>query len=255
METVTGLQLSADGVLSRQTVEMPPPAVDEVVVDVSAVVLCDDVASRSRAGTPGRHFVGTVSERGAATQWQVGDRVVSAPPGSCGRCRQCVRGSDAYCSTFSDSYAERVPGVTIDGGLAERVRVPAQLLVPVGDIDPTAAVLASSLGCLAMNAIKETAHAITIGDPAVIIGSNALASYTAAAVDAASAATVVHIADPENPADEASAKLDRTHGIPVVLVMERTQPGCDLAARLATAGGEIVVANTGSGAEIGRAHV
>jgi len=59
-----------------------------------------------------------------------GDRVAIWPVLPCGRCYPCRNNRPNVCTTF------RLVGVHLDGGLAERLEVPAGLVFGVGDLDP-----------------------------------------------------------------------------------------------------------------------
>ncbi|MEK7269465.1 MAG: zinc-binding dehydrogenase [Planctomycetota bacterium] len=57
---------------------------------------------------------------------KAGDEVVLSPGLSCGSCPACKAGRDNLCGEF------RILGLQIGGGLAEKISIPAQNLVPAG---------------------------------------------------------------------------------------------------------------------------
>jgi threonine dehydrogenase-like Zn-dependent dehydrogenase len=64
---------------------------------------------------------------------RAGDRVAVWPLLPCGRCHPCRAGRQNAC------VALRLVGVHLDGGLQERLRVPASQVFTVGDLDPSCA--------------------------------------------------------------------------------------------------------------------
>ncbi|MCJ7694360.1 MAG: alcohol dehydrogenase catalytic domain-containing protein, partial [Anaerolineaceae bacterium] len=69
---------------------------------------------------PGHEVVGNIVEIGEGLSgFTVGERVFVAPNTGCGHCEQCVSGNNNVCSNYD------AVGVTMDGGFAEYMRVPA----------------------------------------------------------------------------------------------------------------------------------
>lgn len=111
--------------------ELPDPQAGrgEVVVGVRAVAL-NHLDLWVRRGLPGLDLdlphvggadvAGTIAAVGEGVEgWEVGDRVVVNPGLWCGRCEWCVRGENSLCERF------RILGEHVQGGLAEKVLVPA----------------------------------------------------------------------------------------------------------------------------------
>jgi len=116
--------------------EVPEPAVGpgEVQVQVKAAAL-NHIDLWMRRGLPsmkialphipGGDVCGVVSALGAGVSGvKEGDRVVLNPGLTCGRCRECLGGRDNLCASF------RMLGEHTQGGMAEKVVVPAANLVP-----------------------------------------------------------------------------------------------------------------------------
>jgi L-iditol 2-dehydrogenase len=104
------------------------------------------------AGTvriPGHEVVGDVAQVGEkAGGLSIGQRMFVAPNMGCGHCRQCVSGNNNRCANYS------AIGVTMDGGFAEYMRVPAPAiqqgnLIPIqADVDPAVAALIEPFACV-----------------------------------------------------------------------------------------------------------
>ncbi len=127
----------------------PEPRRGEVVVDVRAVAL-NHLDLWVRRGLPGLELelphvggadvAGTVASVGEGVEgWTAGDRVVVNPGQWCGRCEWCVRGENSLCEHF------RILGEHVQGGLAEKVRVPAVSLYPLPEGFPFEAAAAVPL--------------------------------------------------------------------------------------------------------------
>ena len=90
--------------------------------EVSALV--EDVGDPGDAGN---------TDAGDGRGVKEGDRVAIWPLLPCGHCYPCRVGRPNVCIKF------RLVGVHLDGGLAERLEVPAGLVFGVGDLDPDSA--------------------------------------------------------------------------------------------------------------------
>ncbi|HMF32543.1 MAG TPA: zinc-dependent alcohol dehydrogenase family protein [Candidatus Lokiarchaeia archaeon] len=75
---------------------------------------------------PGHEFAGEVLEVGEnVTNCQVGDRVAIEPNLYCGQCHFCRTARKHFCENWM------AVGLSIDGGFAERARVPSQAIYPM----------------------------------------------------------------------------------------------------------------------------
>lgn len=98
---------------------------------------------------PGHEVVGTIAEIGSGVDgYCVGQRVFVAPNMGCGHCRECVQGKNNLCANYD------AIGVTIDGGFAEYLRVPANAvqqgnIIPISEsVDPAVAALMEPFACV-----------------------------------------------------------------------------------------------------------
>jgi L-iditol 2-dehydrogenase len=138
---VKALVLTASGVLVHRDVPDPEPAGDEVVVEVAVCGICgsdvhgfDGTTGRRRPPLiMGHEAAGTIAALGAdVTAWNVGDRVTFGSTVFCGACSACGRGEVNLCARRSVLGAATAE-FRRDGAFAERVAVPARLLIPVPD--------------------------------------------------------------------------------------------------------------------------
>lgn len=117
---------------------------------------------------PGHEVVGRLEQlSGRVEGLEVGQVVFVAPNMGCGHCRQCLRGSPNLCPNFS------AIGVTIDGGFADFLLVPAPAvvqgnLIPLDDnADLSMAALIEPLACVLRGQEAADVHA---GDVVLVLG-------------------------------------------------------------------------------------
>ncbi len=126
--------------LVRQTLPVPRPAPDELLVAVRACGVCrtdlhvaeGDLAVHKPDVIPGHEVVAEVIELGAEVgsadgpTVSVGDRVgIAWLRHTCGHCRYCLRGQENLCPE------SRYTGWDADGGYAEFATVPAAFALPL----------------------------------------------------------------------------------------------------------------------------
>ncbi len=134
------------GVIDAPT---PEPNQDEVLIEIAAAGICGtDMAifnwaprMQSRIEIPrilGHEATGTIKKVGKAVAGlEVGDRVSLESHIFCGYCHYCRRGDAHLCEHLG------YPGISIDGGFAETVAVPSQIVrkIPKTLDDNTAAMI------------------------------------------------------------------------------------------------------------------
>jgi L-iditol 2-dehydrogenase len=131
---VKALRYPAWDVLDIAEVDEPVLAAGDVILDVAAVGICgselEAVAHRSPRRTPplvmGHEFCGEVIAAAPdVVEVKIGDRVVANSLIPCGRCADCRRGSTHLCPERG------IFGMNRPGAFAERVAVPARVLLPL----------------------------------------------------------------------------------------------------------------------------
>ena len=124
--------------LSLEELPEPGPLEDEILVDVSVCGLCrtdlhvveGELPPRGDRIVPGHQVVGRVVASGSAVRGLAeGDRVgVAWLHRSCGGCAECLAERENLCRS------PVFTGWHVDGGYAERVRVPAEFAYTIPDV-------------------------------------------------------------------------------------------------------------------------
>ncbi len=165
--------------------------VGNVIVRPEAVGICGsdfhlftgDLAALSGAREfypriQGHEVSAIVEDPGAAATVNQGDRVAIWPLLACGSCYPCRAGRPNVCPRF------RLVGVHLDGGLQQRLEVPASTVFGVGDLDPdcTAFVEPASIAVHALARGR-----LEPGEQAVVFGAGPIGLATTLAAAAAGA--------------------------------------------------------------------
>ena len=168
---MTSLTLTAAKTFSWTTLpEAAAPGPNEALVAIRAIGICGTDFSGYLGKMPFVEFprilghelgVEVLAVGAGVTHLQVGDRCSVEPYLNCGTCHACQRGSTNCCETL------QVLGVHCDGGMRERMLLPAHKLHPCNtlDFEQLALVETLAIGCHALNRAQ-----ITPGDAVLIIG-------------------------------------------------------------------------------------
>jgi L-iditol 2-dehydrogenase len=160
--------------------EVPVPEVGpgELLIKVLSASICGTdiriihgnhrMYSSGTVRIPGHEVVGNIAKVGEGlASFIVGERVFIAPNMGCGHCEQCVSGNNNLCSKYD------ALGVTMDGGFAEYMRVPANSVqqgnvIKLGDsVDSAVAALMEPFACVLRG---QNALHIKPGEVVLIIG-------------------------------------------------------------------------------------
>src|SRR5215467_7136057 len=171
-------------------VERPTPGAGEVVVRVRNCGICgsdlhwyhDQMMIPSVC--PGHEIAGEVADVGAGvTSLKPGDPVALEGIASCGRCRYCAIGEYQRCPRV------RVVGITIPGGFAEYVRMPAAhcFRVPTG-VDFATAALSEPLG-VAVHGVRLAG--LEIGQQVAVLGAGTIGLMAVVAARAGGAGEII----------------------------------------------------------------
>src|SRR5580700_6685049 len=151
--------------LSIKDVDQPQPDAQEVLVEVEACGVCHSdlhvadgdwpqlVPITKRPLILGHEIAGRVAEKGASVKHlEVGDRVgVPWIYWTCGECDFCREGNENLCTK------QKITGVTVDGGYAEFVKVPASHATRIPD--GLSSVDAAPLFCAGVTVYRALKHA------------------------------------------------------------------------------------------------
>jgi threonine dehydrogenase-like Zn-dependent dehydrogenase len=183
---------------------------------------------------PGHEIAGEVAEVGTAVQTlRAGDRVALEGIASCGTCRWCQAGTYNYCREVG--YL----GMTIAGGFADFVSLPARHCFPVpAGIDFATAALSEPLG-VAVHGVRIAG--LSIGQRVLVLGAGTIGLAAIVAARAGGAGEVLVTA--RRPQQRAAALAlgadrvfddadedglrDAVHESPVDLVVETVGGGAD----------------------------
>jgi propanol-preferring alcohol dehydrogenase len=165
--------------LSVDSVEIPKIGAEDVLVDVrgagichSDIHYCSGVSPVSKFPiTLGHEISGVIAETGGEAEGvEKGDRVLVHYVISCGNCIYCRTDREHYCGKY------QMIGKTVDGGLAEYVKVPARNVLKLPESIPFEQ--AAILGCAVSTAYHSLRRGrVGSGDVVVVYGVGGLGAH------------------------------------------------------------------------------
>lgn len=164
--------------LRVEDVQKPAIASDELLLKVISASICGTdlrifhgnhrMYAPGTVRIPGHEVVGDIVEVGEnVKEYYVGQRIFVAPNMGCGHCKQCISGNNNLCANYD------AIGVTMDGGFAEFMRVPANAIrqgnvIEISrEVDPAVAALMEPFACVLRG---QNALHIKPGEVVLIIG-------------------------------------------------------------------------------------
>jgi threonine dehydrogenase-like Zn-dependent dehydrogenase len=212
----------------------PPHALDPVRVRVRSAGICASdlhLAAWNLPVTLGHEFAGVLDD---------GTAVAVQPNAWCGECDRCRAGETELCRVGAD----RLHGVSVDGGLADDVVVDRRCVVPLPpDVDPAVGALVEPLavGTHAAGRVQ-----VEPGDRVLVIGGGSIGLATVAALGARGVDVDLLARHPHQRAGGerlgAGAGLDDEYG--AVVDAAGTQSSLDEAIARVRPGGSVVVVAT-----------
>jgi (R,R)-butanediol dehydrogenase/meso-butanediol dehydrogenase/diacetyl reductase len=209
MATMRSARADGPGRIVVEEIERPTPDAGEVVVAVGACGICGSDLHwyhdqmMMPVACPGHEIAGTIAAAGAGVSLREGDRVTLEGIASCGECRYCRAGTYHYCPRIG------IIGMTIPGGYAEYVKIPARHCFAVGDLDLATAALAEPLG-VAVHGVRISG--LAIGQRVLVLGAGTIGLMAVVAARAGGAGEIIVTA--RRPQQKAAA---RALGADVVL--------------------------------------
>lgn len=168
---------------------LPSYGEGEALLKIRRIGICGTDLHAFRGNQPffsyprilGHELAATVEAAGnKVSRVRAGDRVVVMPYLSCGRCVACRQGKTNCCAHL------QVLGVHADGGMQEKIAVPADILIPANDLsyDEIAVVEPLSIGAHALRRadLKEGETIVVAGCGPIGLGLMKLAQLRGATV-------------------------------------------------------------------------
>ncbi len=189
--------------LSLEDVAQPRPEAQEVLIEVEACGVCHSdlhvadgdwpqlVPITKRPLILGHEIAGRVAEKGASVHnLEVGDRVgIPWVYWTCGECDFCREGNENLCAK------QKITGVTVDGGYAEFMKVPASHATKIPD--GLTSVEAAPLFCAGVTVYRALKHAkIQPGQRLAVFGVGGLGHLAVQiGVDLGAIVTAIDVSD------------------------------------------------------------
>ena len=196
-----GGSAEVDATTALNEVAQPDPGPGQVLIRIGGAGACHSDISlmefsaggpRETPMTLGHENAGWIEAFGPGTVptpgLEIGSPVAVYGAWGCGQCSNCRKGMENYCLNISASG----PGLSVDGGMAEYLLVPAaRYLVPLGDMAPAEAAPLTDAGLTPYHAIKQALPLLVPGSFVVVIGAGGLGHLAVQFLKALSPATVV----------------------------------------------------------------
>jgi len=188
----------------------------------------------------GHEFVGEVVDAGPGSAFAVGDRVAAGAGVWCGACPRCAEGRTNLCWRYTTL------GLNVDGGMAEFVAAPEQMLARLPDgLSLDAAALAQPLA-VGLHAARRAG--VADGDRVVIIGAGAIGTFVLAGVRSLAAAAAITVVDFPGPRLDRASRLGATRVVPAG---ERAV--ADVLAAVGERGADVVIEASGAPGQLASA--
>jgi len=189
MATMRAAFARSPGTVVVEDMERPAPGAGDVVVKVDACGICGSDLHwyhgemMMPVSCPGHEIAGTVAMVGPGPgSLREGDRVAVEGIASCGQCRYCLAGTYHYCPQIG------MVGITIPGGYAEYLKIPARHCFVVGDMDAATAALSEPLG-VAVHAVRIAG--VQIGQRVLVLGAGTIGLMAVVAARAGGAGEIL----------------------------------------------------------------
>jgi (R,R)-butanediol dehydrogenase/meso-butanediol dehydrogenase/diacetyl reductase len=186
----------------------PKPETGEVLIRVKYCGICGSDVGSYKTGTYeegliiGHEFSGEIASLGqGVTGWEIGDRVIANGVRPCGSCYFCRHNRPSLCDNL------QMTGVSFDGGFAELVKVPSDIVYKIPEnVSDEEATLVDPLS----NCIHATRYSsLQIGDRALIIGAGPIGLMALQCAREAGASEV-YVSEISNRRREMAEKLGAT---------------------------------------------
>lgn len=196
------LQWTGPESVEVRDIPVPDIGPSDILLRVGAAGVCHSdltlvnfpIRLREDPLTLGHEVAGTIEAIGAdVTGRDIGERGVVYLFWTCGVCRECVSGNENVCLAAGRTAMPPCPGLTIEGGMAEYVRIPATSFVPIGDLDFIQAAPVADAALTAYHAIRGAKEQLRPGGTAVAIGIGGLGHVALQILHAISGVRVIAV--------------------------------------------------------------
>ena len=202
-EFMQALRLKAPGRVVVESVGRPVLREGDVLLRVLAAGVCrtdvhirhDHLQMVPVDTILGHEIAGEIAQlgRGVGT-WCIGDRVVVHPCWACHVCAQCRAGRENACEgAGARRQPPPTPGVSVNGGMAEYVAVPASSIIAIGDLDPAVAAVLADAGLAPYHSIRLQRERLPPGTTALVIGLGGLGQFAVQVLARLTASQVIGI--------------------------------------------------------------
>jgi 2-desacetyl-2-hydroxyethyl bacteriochlorophyllide A dehydrogenase len=210
-------------------VDVDEPEGDGILLEVASSSICGTdfglIAMGSTGYTLGHEFAGYVDGVAYAVE----------PALSCGACEQCLAGNTNRC------VGEHVNlGIFVDGGLSDRVRIPASALVALPDGLAVADACLVEPAAVAWHGVLHTA--LEPGERVVVVGGGTIGLLSVAAARALGHDVALEARHPQQvAAGERLGATTPSGEYDVILDAAGSESGLERCAELARPGGRVVL--------------
>ena len=185
------MRLLEPGKFVLAEVERRPLGEGEVRIKVAAAGICGsdvaifqgDLPWARLPCIPGHEFSGVIAEAADGVELAVGQKVAVNPLLSCGTCAACRADEPNHCPRL------RLVGVSLDGGYAEEVIVPADLACPLPDDMPLERGALVEPTAVAVHGVNRAG--LRPGDSIAVLGAGAIGMLLIQVARARGAANVI----------------------------------------------------------------
>ncbi len=199
-------------------VDIPTAGPGEIVIKVDAAGLCRtdlEMMDRGASYSPwigpftlGHENAGVITEVGQSVhRLSVGQSVLVTANSSCGLCRTCMSGKDAFCVDRPPNY-----GYADNGGLAPFMKVRARDAMDCGSLNPIAAAPLADAGSTAYGAILDVRPYVRDDGSVLVIGIGGVGSTVVRLLRALTSVEVIAVDHPDK--TEFAAQCGAHHFVP-----------------------------------------
>ena len=197
------------GKIEIKNAPIPKVKKDEVLIKIKYCGICGSDIESYESGSLiptgliiGHEFSGEIFEIGDdVKKWKLGDRVTANPNIPCFTCYWCSKGQEMMCKKSPHGI-----GLTVDGALAEYIKVKAERLHDLGDLSYEEGALIEPFA-ICLHAVQESGF--KIGETAVVIGAGSIGLLIIMLLKIAGASSI-YVVEPSETQQKKALELGAT---------------------------------------------